>query len=90
MSRGNTAVNRSGDRRWLMGWIQRLCGLALFASVFLGTIGAFRKWGSDFPSATITTMAVLAAAGALLFGGGQLLMKISPRQNEERGEETQR
>lgn len=90
MSDERTRRAHARDGRWLLGWILRVSGAALFAGVGLGTIGALRKWGLHLPPATLTTMAVCSLAAAVLLGAGQILMHISPRVCDSPDEETPR
>ena len=90
MSNKSTRLVHARDGRWLLGWVLRVSGAAIFAGVGLGMIGALRKWGLDLPPAKLTAMAVFCLAGAVLLGGGQILMHISPRVCDSPDEETPR
>jgi len=90
MSDETSGLERARDRRWLIGWILRLSGAAVFAGIGLGTIGALRKWGLELPPAKLVTLGIGSLVAGALLGGGKILMKASPRVGGGHGVEKRR
>lgn len=79
--------NRKNDGRWLIGWLLRLVGGAIFVGLAIASIGILRKWGLEIPRSTIGTFGVLGLIGVFLLGIGQATMNAAPRSADDRKKE---